>query len=324
MIVDSRDPAKSTEKQRIRMWVIIVPCILITCFVLIMYAYIAQIPWTGFIASQGPNVQQYQPTKTLWDWLQLLIIPIVLSIAAYWLNRVNSASEQRAAEQKEKTDRAIAEDSQQSAVFQDYLDRMSDLLLNQKKGDQNPDATQPNNTIYYIIRARTLTTLSSLNHERKRLLIQFLYETQLLAPNEHQNNQALLRHADLRKANLRNINLSGADLQGADLSHADLSLANLSEAKLRHATLKDTVLNGAILRDADLYASNLNNAILRDAELQNTNLTKSDLTNAEITLSDVSHANFRDATVNGLTYDKNTNFDRAIISEHQWHAMRPI
>src|SRR5690349_2230409 len=56
--------------------------------------------WTGFSA------------KTLWDWLQLLLVPVILTIGGYWLNQLQKSREERSAEQQAKTERKIASDNQ--------------------------------------------------------------------------------------------------------------------------------------------------------------------------------------------------------------------
>ena len=60
-------------------------------------------------------------TKTLWDWLELLVIPVFLAGGAFYLNRSERAVE-----------REIATDRQQEVALQTYLDRMTDLLLGEK------------------------------------------------------------------------------------------------------------------------------------------------------------------------------------------------
>jgi hypothetical protein len=45
--------------------------------------------WTGFNSKVGPqlvNNEQYRPAKTLWDWLQLLIIPASIAAGTFWLD----------------------------------------------------------------------------------------------------------------------------------------------------------------------------------------------------------------------------------------------
>ena len=57
--------------------------VLAIVFVLIVYAgYRFNWGWTGF----GPETSEpKQHAKTLWDWLQLLVIPLMLAIGGFWL-----------------------------------------------------------------------------------------------------------------------------------------------------------------------------------------------------------------------------------------------
>jgi hypothetical protein len=58
----------------------------------------------------GPNTgtvirtEQYQPGKSLWDWLQLLIIPLVLAAGALLFNRATTRTEQKIALDKQRED----------------------------------------------------------------------------------------------------------------------------------------------------------------------------------------------------------------------------
>src|SRR5260370_35560682 len=61
---------------------------LLVCVIVLIFAgYRFRWDWTGFNEHVGPNMQQYQPAKTLWDWLQLLgvlAIPAVVGLGAVW------------------------------------------------------------------------------------------------------------------------------------------------------------------------------------------------------------------------------------------------
>lgn len=77
--------------------------------------------WTGFNEYIGPNVQQYQPAKTLWDWLNLLgvfAIPVVVGLGAAWYT-----AQQGKVSNRENTD------NQRETALQVYIDKMSELLL---------------------------------------------------------------------------------------------------------------------------------------------------------------------------------------------------
>src|SRR6266480_3014090 len=47
--------------------------------------------------------------KTLWDWLQLLVVPILLAIGGFWLNQIQKSREERTREQCDKIEREAAE-----------------------------------------------------------------------------------------------------------------------------------------------------------------------------------------------------------------------
>jgi uncharacterized protein YjbI with pentapeptide repeats len=283
-------------------WTLAVLLLSAGCIVFIICAYTFGLGWTGFNAFKGPDVQQYQPTKTLWDWLQLLVVPIVLAIAAYWFNYANNQAEQKKTAMRDETEHAIALDNQRAELLHDYLDRMSDLLLEQKFRDAQLHLAAQN-----IARARTLTVLPGLNGDRKGRLLQFLYESGLIAINSKECIP--LQNADLSGANLRGFDLSRANLSDANLSGANLSRANLSEAQLQGVCLEHADLSGVILRSANLHKARLSEAILNGASLQDVNLTQANLSDARLERADLTRADFSDSIVNGA------RLERAILNE---------
>ncbi len=214
-------------------------------------------------------------TKTLWDWLQLLIIPIVLAIGGYLFNHSTSKSEQ-----------AVALANQHEVALQTYIDKMSELLLENKLRDSKPE-----DEVRKIARSRTLTVLHSLDQIRKRSVLQFLYESDLI--NKDMGGCIVsLDGANLKGINLSSITLCGADLSGANLDGiysygGDFGKAGLIRASLWKATLKGSNLNRADLHGATLYEVNLSNsdlsgADLSEAKLINVNLRESDLSGADL------------------------------------------
>jgi hypothetical protein len=189
--------------------------------------------WTGFglYSYPGPK-DQYDRGKTLWDWLQLLIIPAILAIGALLFSNAERKNEQGLAEERSRED-----------ALQAYLDKMTDLLLEHKLGTS--EATEE---VKVVARSRTLTTLRTLDADRKGLLVRFLSESKLIS---REDSVVSLRGADLgganlRRADLRWANLSGADLGGANLRWADLRGADLSRADLSRADLNWTVRYDAL------------------------------------------------------------------------------
>jgi len=98
--------------------------------------------------------------KTLWDLVQLLLIPLVLATVGYWLS-----------EQQHRIDLEIAADQQREVSLNAYIDNLSDLLLN-----HGLRASQAGSEIRIIARVRTLGTLRNLDSARKKALVLYLSE----------------------------------------------------------------------------------------------------------------------------------------------------
>jgi hypothetical protein len=231
---------------------------LIVLIMLIVLGYMFHWEWMGLSGYAPPN-KEYQREKTLWDWLQLLIVPIILAIGGFWLNQIQKSREQKTTEQQEKLKRELAHDEQQEQLLQVYIDKISELLLKEhlrgsipvdSKFPLNESVLQSEYDVRVVARARTLTVLSRLDGgRRKRSLLQFLYESGLLEKDEA---IILLYGTDLREADLSRAYLSRAHLSGVDLSGAYLSETNLKDASLRFANLLGANLSRADLSGADL------------------------------------------------------------------------
>jgi uncharacterized protein YjbI with pentapeptide repeats len=247
--------------------------------------------WTGF----GPTEvkEGVQPAKTLWDWLDLLIVPVVLAIGGYFLNSSQNRATQAAAERRT-----------QDEALQAYLDNMSEMLI--------PSSEQPSlydepllDSLRNVARARTLTVLPRLDDDHKGRVVQFLYESGLIAKGRPVVD---LGGADLQRANLGQANLSEADLSEANLSGANLTEANLTRADLSGADLFGANLVLANLSEADLSKADLSKADLR-ADLSGTNLDGTNLSWA-----DLSWATLRGANPMVLANLTGANLTRADLS----------
>jgi hypothetical protein len=248
---------------------IIVVCALgITLIVGIIGGYLFNWGWTGLnghnnistateITSSPPKITKtlaYQPGKTLWDWLQLLTIPLVLAIAALLFNLATTRTEQKIAAQRYEQDRHIALDKQREDLLQTYLDRMSELLLKEKLRSSAVDAEVRN-----VARVRTATILFQLDARRIGYVFTFLRESRLMSTKP---NDSIV---SLSQTNLSKINLSQATLYKADLSETNLSYANLSRADLAIADLSRADLRGAIVTSEQLEtARSLQGATMPD------------------------------------------------------------
>jgi len=311
---------------------IIVLPILLVRVILLGYS----VPFTGFNEQHGSNPEQYQPAKTLWDWLQLLIIPAVLAVGGTIFNRLLDARS-----------RDIASDQQQETALQDYLKEMSDLLTTDHLRKSRPESRLKN-----IARARTLIVLPGLDPLRKGRVLRFLYETRLVIGKgkpfvdlrganfsnlrihetklnskylQMTGNRISLKNANLqgaifRDASLEQVDLRSACLEKAYMSNVDLNItwlcnkarmnearlngSNLYRACLRGAQMQGVQLRGAYLREADLRRVNLQGADLRAANLQKacleeTCLQGADLREADLRWTDLQGADLREAKLRG-------------------------
>src|SRR5579884_574172 len=157
------------------------------CIVSTLASYLFRWSITGF------------PNKTIWDWLQLLIIPVALAASALIFNWF-----------KARTERQIALDKQREDLIQSYLDRMSELLLEKGLGNSKLD-----DEVRKVARARTISVLRQLDGGRVGDIFTFLQEAELVDRTDP------IIH-------FKNANFTGVKWHKASLAVADLSGANLS------------------------------------------------------------------------------------------------
>src|SRR5829696_4889647 len=234
--------------------------------------------------------------KTVWNWLELLIVPLALAVIGLAFSVQQDARQQRVENQRAEAERELAVQRAQDETLQAYLDQMSTLMLEKDLRNSDEDSE-----VRTLARARTLTVLKRLDASRRAEIMQFLLEADLVrrvggsAPvieleSAHLRDTSLVV-ANLSGAALKLARLSGAALYGADLSEAGLSgYTDLSGANLLYADLRD-----ADLRDADLRGANLNIARLRGADLRNADLTDANLRGADLRGAVLREANLRDA-----------------------------
>jgi len=227
---------------------VVVLLIVAALFVLVREGY--DHSWTGFAGHEVKS--DIAPAKTLWDWLDLLIVPVVLAVGAFFLE-----------DSRKRSDREVESDRQRQQTLEDYFAYISELLLD----NHLFDATR-SNLARELARTRTLTALRLLDGKRKAQVLQFLYEARLIDADPV-------------------IQLNGADFRGAFLDEATLSKAELrgvyfSGASIRYATLVDADLRRSDFSDVNFHASNLTNARLVQARLDGADLRSATLTNADL------------------------------------------
>jgi hypothetical protein len=148
------------------------------------------------------------PRKTLWDWLQLLIIPLLIAGLGIGFTWVQNQTSLQIAKDNRAQDLQIAKDTQEEATLKAYLDDMTTLLLDKKLGSQDPRDQVASAEAAVIAQAKTLTTLRRLTDpDRKSILVRFLSVAGLVGGS---HEIISLSGTDLSRANLRYATLVGA------------------------------------------------------------------------------------------------------------------
>jgi uncharacterized protein YjbI with pentapeptide repeats len=274
--------------------------------------------------------------KTLWDWLQLLIVPLALAVIGFVFSiqqdKRQDAIEDRRAKQAQKLEAKRALQAQEledqralqaqklqdkrteQATFQEYLDQLGTLLL-----DRDLRGADENSDVRRLARGRTLVVFDAISSFRQVRALRFLYEADLIQstpdeqpiisldntslPDIELPGRAFLRGAHLQQANLSEANLDHADLRDtylprAELQHTDLARADLEGANLEGAFLNDANLSEAKLVDADLSRAEKNQSN-RGADLRNANLSGANLEDANLSSAYLSGANLEGANLEG-------------------------
>ena len=164
--------------------------------------------WTGF------------GNKTVWDWLQLLIVPLMLATLGFWFTAQQEARQQQLENQRAKAERELAEQRAQDEALQAYLNQMTSLLL-----EENLRESEKGSELRILAQARTATVIQTLDVDGNRNVIRFLKETRLTGNIYGETPSAI--------SLLRGTDLQGARLAGLDLSNVDLTRTILDDAHPR-------------------------------------------------------------------------------------------
>ena len=262
--------------------------------------------WTGF-GEQVTSTGEVIPAKTLWDWMDLLVVSAVVAAGVFLLNQAARRSERAIDDKKARREKQISADQGRQQALENYLDKMGTLLLD--KGLREPEKEE----VHVLARARTLATLRSLGSdkasdlepdgERKAQVLKFLQESGLI---ERDNVVVDLTGADLAYVNLENadlkkLDLSGCSLMFANLDGADLREVCLDEANIIGATLINSHLENAVMRKAHLSAAKARNCFLTGADLTGAFMGSADLQGANLDRAVLRNVDFRRSNLMGAS-----------------------
>jgi hypothetical protein len=274
----------------------------------VLFAYRRGWTWTGFKSPEGTG------GKTLWDWLELLVIPVALAGVAFGLNAWQSDRDQRHEDERAarallreqrtaERERRAATDDRREAVLQGYLREISGLMLH-----EDLLRSRRSEGVRVVARTATLTALRRLDSARKTTVVRFLAEAGLIREPSPK--------VPLYGADLRGIVFGGgsdfADFRGALLDGADFGGGILMEmrfdgASLRRAHFDHSDISGATFADAHAsYASFRGTAAGIDfgnADLRHADFADANFAGARFDGACVSYARFVRADMHGTRFD---------------------
>jgi hypothetical protein len=272
--------------------------LLIIANVAIVSNWISNFKWSGF------------QKKSFWDWLQLLIVPLMLALGAFYLS---SAADFR--------DSQIAQERKQQEILTDYFSKMQGLIVETKKSKQTPGSKESNSEERLLLefrptaKALTLSVLEQLDGKRKGKVITYLAESQLITVD----NNKLYPQPEIKLdgANLKEIVLENVDLYGIiDMKNKDQIINGI---KINNANMK-----GANLSKVNLFKSNLMGSNLQNATLKNVDFTGSTMVDSRFINGQIIDVNFTDVKLGKTIFDNvklenitisdKTNFDNACFT----------
>ncbi len=208
-----------------------------------LFVKISNFKWSGF------------QKKNFWDWLQLLIVPLMLLVGAVYLNAAS-----------ERKDEEIAEERKQQEIFKDYLSKMQNLIIQQAKIYGTPRNGKLLKEYKPMARALTLAVLDELDGKRKGKVITYLSESGFINIDDP--------IIDLTKANLNKIVLKGVYLLEVNLSGAYMIEAKLTDVKFANANLGGSNFSEATLKNITFLEASLNDSNFYDATLEDIKISR--------------------------------------------------
>lgn len=292
----------------------------------IIYGYLYTPGWVGVA------------DKKVWDWLELLFVPVALAIGGFLFSR-----------SQKNRDVKVEERRAQNDALQSYLDQMTQLLI---AAEQNVlHKVETDSAVNDFLQARAQALIERFDAEHTVSLLRFMYYSGMLAKADAKGqthssvirlnlagtdlSRIVLREASLKEANFEKANLDGANLQGSLLERANLRTASLEDARLaevrfNHAILEQANFKSARLQKARFHKANLKNTSFVNARLDEAVLTRvtsaenadfkgSCLKDTNIKYSDLSKAkNLKQEQINATTGNEETKLPPELNRPTKW------
>jgi uncharacterized protein YjbI with pentapeptide repeats len=285
-------------------WLVLAGVLVVVLVTVIILGYSRDWSWTGLPEQKYAkrNEEYVVARKTLWDWLQLLLVPLALAVGLFVLNEYQSSRDQArlAAEARRELDRD--RENQQQQLMGDYLSSMSSLFL---RGLGELDRSE---RLTDAARSVTFGVLPRLDPARKRQVFFFLRDAGLMRPVQVLTaTRWWLEGADFSNADMTGVDLYQGVLTGLNFSGANFAGADLRDAFLSELDLSEADFSGALLRWAEVYESDFSGATFAGATFEAATIGRSTFQNANVRNAlfegaKCSECDFRDADIRGVNF----------------------
>ncbi|WP_020412276.1 pentapeptide repeat-containing protein [Microbulbifer variabilis] len=194
--------------------------------------------------------------RSSWEWLQLLIIPAVLTLAGLYLS-----------DQFERRQEKLEMEKYRRAELVNYLNTMTNLLIHQNlslecgsEDYKDPACDKLSKVelkravaVFDVALALTKGIIKVLGGQGNAQVLAFLSDSGLSGIF---HSERIFHGINLREANLSHLYLDGIDLTDANLIGADLTLTHLSKSILIGAQFQNATMEGAVLHCAWIFKAN--------------------------------------------------------------------
>lgn len=219
--------------------------------------------WTGFGEVEIKN--SVVPSKTLWDWLELILIPFFIALTG-WLISWNN--------QKRSLEKETIQNQQN--LLKEYLNSIKELLLEKKLRD-----SEKKSEVRSVARALTLNFFRNSDSERKGIVLQFLFESDLITINPIINLLGVkLNRTNLDRIRLKNVQIKGSSFRGSSFQNSNLIQCDFRTTNFSACNLSNSNLDGTNFTYCDMVGVIIRNVDLRKTILEGVDFSKADLTNS--------------------------------------------
>ena len=214
------------------------------------------------------------------------LVPLMIGV----MTLVTTLQQNKSSRENRLQDLQIAQATRQDLILSTYLNEMSRLMI-----DLNFTLNKKVRAV--VVRPKTLTALNQLLPSRKLLLLEFLYESNLIRGGHtvFESDTTDLREADLKQVNFNPNEFTDRPFSYLWLVGTHLDAAVLKQCNLYNAEFESARMSGASFRESQLKNANFFRAALMKTDFTDANVIGADFTLANLTGSNITEEQLRSA-----------------------------